>query len=209
MTIPNPAWLGCFFARGRQTNPIPRAKQKNATLKLARKNVFQPEMQFGYECFQFIHREMLFQSLDTPERLVRKSDLLRKFDVGQLTPFFTHEDCQLLVEITSHRPKMANNPPRMCGDMKFLQKKILAQVKFRRRRGDEAQTSSPLSVSRAAFIVSCFKFQSLYFLTTSRLRPRANHLKISPDMPRIFYHRKTLVPGGRRLGGHPQGPFYV
>jgi hypothetical protein len=94
-------------------------------------------MQFGYERFQFIQREMLFQSLDTPERLVRKSDLLRKFDVGQLTPFFTHEDCQLLVEITSHCPKMANNPPRMCGDMKILQKKISARVKFRRSRGDE------------------------------------------------------------------------
>jgi hypothetical protein len=85
-------------------------------------------MQFGYECFQFIQREMLFQSLYTPERLVRKSDLLRKFDVGQLTPFFTHEDCQLLVEITSHRPKMANNPPRMCGDMKILPKKIHASA---------------------------------------------------------------------------------
>ena len=62
----------------------------------------------------------MFPVFNPTKRLIRKTDLLRKFRIGKITPFFTQEDCQLLVEISAHRQNMANLPPSMCGDFKVF-----------------------------------------------------------------------------------------
>ena len=63
---------------------------------------------------------MVFALFDPVQRCMGEPCLLREFQIRQVTPSPSDESGKLSIKISSHGPRMPENPSRMCDDVQNL-----------------------------------------------------------------------------------------